>query len=155
MPSYRLGASFGSKSRSGSATRGIAYHRKVYRQLEALAADGDGRLLVEPWFQRIDDCASRTMCQPDAVIHYEDERSALVVEVKMNWKAERDEKLLSLYLPVVRSALDLEVVWPVVIVGCLRGGRGPKGPKPLLGLAQLDQCLAWQPGSPTPLLLLP
>jgi hypothetical protein len=151
-PSYRLGADMGSKSKSTAATRGIAYHRKVYRALEALlpADSADVELIVEPWFECVDGQVKRTMRQPDAVLRYPD-NTAIVIEVKMNWRDGRDEKLLHEYLPIVTSAFKLDVVWPLMITQCLRGYEHP----PLLGLKRFDECLAWQPGDPTPLLLHP
>jgi len=76
--------------------------------------------------------------------------TALVVEVKLNWRDGRDEKLLSKYLPVVKNAFKLEAVWPLVIVGCLRGYEHP----PLLGFKQLDRAFSWQAGDPTPVMLV-
>lgn len=147
-PDYRLGANFDSKSQNAAASRGIAYHKRVYRQLSE--ADLGGNLVVEPWFECLDNKVKRTMRQPDAVLVMPDQ-CAIVIEVKMNWKDGRDTKLLLEYLPIVRSAFELETLWPLVITSNLRGYPHP----PLLGLQQFHQCLRWEPGQPTPLMLLP
>lgn len=151
-PAYRLGADMGSKSSNNAATRGIAYHRRVYRALEALlpTLDPEAELLLEPWFEQIDGLVKKTMRQPDAVIRYPD-GTGIIIEVKMNWKDGRDEKLIREYLPIVSSAFNLDVVWPLLITSCLRGYNHP----PLLGLRSYSKCLDWQPGDPTPLLLHP
>jgi hypothetical protein len=150
-PAYKLGASGASKSQNLAAQRGIAYHNRVYKRLTAhFAADPAADLLIEPWFERIDGQVKRTMRQPDAILRYPDEGMALVIEVKMNWKDGRDEKLLSEYMPLVRSAFDLEV-WPVLITSNIRGYIHP----PLLGLQQIEYAFSWEPGHPTPVLLLP
>lgn len=149
-PDWKIGANMGSKSNNSAANRGIAYHQRVYRLLLAkLKHEAD--LLIEPWFERIDDQPRRTMRQPDAIIRYLPE-SAIVVEVKLNWRDGRDDKLLNEYLPIVRNALKLDVVWPLLIT---RNLRGYDAAKPLLGLGAIDDCLAWEPGLPTPVLLLP
>lgn len=149
-PDWRMGADTGAKSTNSAATRGIEYHRRVYRLLQSrLQREAD--LLVEPWFQRVDDQPTRTFRQPDAVIRDYVPDCAIVVEVKLNWADGRDEKLLNEYLPIVKNAFGLDVVWPLMITRNLRGYKHP----PLLGLSALDDCLAWSPGSPTPLLLLP
>lgn len=147
-PDFRLGASMDTKSQNKAAQRGIAYHRRVYKQL--VDHRDDGQLLIEPWFFRIDGQVKRTMRSPDAVLVFPDS-TAIVIEVKMNWADGRDEKLLNEYLPIVRSAFDLDVVWPLLITSCLRGYQHP----PLLGLGRLHDCMAWEPGQPTPLLLHP
>lgn len=150
-PSFTLGADGGSKSRNTAAQRGIAYHRRVYRGLAGVAAAEQAKLLIEPWFVRVDNQPRRTMRSPDSVLLYPDEQLAIVVEVKLNWRDGRDEKLLTEYLPIVRSAFSLDTVWPLMITSCLRGYAG----KPLLGLQQFTDCMAWAPGQPTPIMLLP
>lgn len=144
-----LGAAGGSRSQNDAATRGIRYHRRVYKRLDTYI-DAEATLLVEPWFVRVDDRPRRTMRQPDAIIRYP-EGTAIVVEVKLNWAPDRDEKLINEYLPLVTNAFDLIGAWPLLIVGCLRGYPH----KPLLGLQQINDCLEWEPGRPTPTMLLP
>ncbi len=148
-PSYSLGASAANKSKNNAAQRGINYHRRVYRILEGIVSPED-QLLIEPWFRRIDDQPRDYMRSPDAVLRYPDQ-TALVIEVKLNWEKGKDEKLLCEYLPIVTSAFELTCVWPLLIVGCLRNLPTP----PLLGLQQLEDALAWAPGMPTPVMLIP
>lgn len=149
-PDWKMGASAGAKSTNSAAARGIAYHNRVYKLLQSrLHREAD--LLIEPWFVRVDDQPQRTWRQPDAVIREFLPGCAIVVEVKMNWADGRDDKLLNEYLPIVKNAFELDVVWPLLITRNLRGYKHP----PLLGLGALDDCLAWSPGDPTPLLLLP
>lgn len=149
-PDFKLGASANAKSKNNAALRGIRYHQRVYKQLAAATTPPDD-LLIEPWFKRVDDQPRPTMRSPDAVLRFADGSGAIVIEVKLNWRDGRDEKLLYEYLPIVRSAFDVDVVWPLLITSCLRGYNHP----PLLGLQQFDECLAWEPGRPTPLMLLP
>lgn len=149
-PGMKLGAGGGSKSQNAAATRGIAYHQRVYRQLDKMLLD-EAELLIEPWFEQVDGSIKPPMRQPDAVIKYPYDNTAIVVEVKLNWADGRDEKLINEYLPIVKSAFQLETTWPLLITANLRGYKHP----PLLGLRQFEECLAWCPGRPTPLLLLP
>lgn len=106
------------------------------------------RVLVEPWYRNLD---TRKFRQPDAVLLYPAERVGVVVEVKLNWKDGRDIKLIDEYLPIVKQAEQLEVVYPLLITKCLRGWQG----QPILHLEKFTDCQSWQPGDVTPLMLLP
>lgn len=143
--SMKMGAACGAKG-TGSKQRGIEYHRRIYRQLATLfSSEPMAELLVEPWYR----CVSKpAMRSPDAVVLLPD-RCALVVEVKLNWRDGRDRKLLDEYLPIVRAAHKLDVVWPLLITKCLRGYQHPT----LFGLEAWEQALSWQPGQHTPVLL--
>lgn len=143
----RVGAANGAKS-TGSKQRGIVYHRKIYDQLrKRFFADDSAKLLVEPWYR----CVTKPkMRSPDSVILLPDASAAVVVEVKLNWKDGRDVKLIDEYLPIVRSAHKLEMVWPLMITQCLRGYEH----EPLLGFHAWEDAMAWQPGQPTPLMLV-
>lgn len=143
-----MGASTGCKS-TGVKERGNAYHRKVYKAL-AGRKDLPGTLLIEPWYRNMADYPERnTLRSPDAVVVNEETKCGLIIEVKLNWKDGRDVKLLDEYLPIVRNAHGLDVVWPLLITQCLRGYKHP----PLLGLDQLNRAMEWFPGDPTPVLL--
>jgi hypothetical protein len=148
-PSTRLkiGCSFSSKGSNKAATRGIAYHNKIFTMLERYPIPGM-TLMVEPWFKAE---GQNRFCQPDAVFVDKEAGSGLVIEVKLNWKDGRADKLHSLYLPVVKQALGLNMVWPLVITQNLRGSPHP----PLLGLHDLVEAMAWTPADPTPLMLVP
>lgn len=105
------------------------------------------KLLVEPWYKNLDTGKCRS---PDSVLLHEEDRIGIVVEVKLNWKDGRDIKLIDEYLPIVKAAHSLEVVWPLLITRCLRGYAHP----PILNLSHIDRCQSWFPGDPTPLMLL-
>lgn len=144
---YGLGCSHGAKGSNKAANRGIAYHNKIFRKLEA-SPPADLTPLIEPWLQEI---GTGKFCQPDAILFDHDENAAIVVEVKMNWKDGRDEKLLDLYLPAVKSAFALDMVWPLLVTSNLRGWPHP----PLLGLGAAVDAMAWELGAHTPVLLQP
>lgn len=145
----RMGASVKTTAKKGSKKRGQDYHRRVYRELNQLLLPEHGvQLLIEPWFR----CLTKPkMRSPDAVIRLPEANCAVVVEVKLNWKDGRDVKLIDEYLPIVQCAFGLEVAWPLLITQCLRGA--PQ--KPLLGLKRWEDAMTWQPGEPTPLMLVP
>lgn len=144
----RIGSSFGCKS-TGSKRRGIEYHRKVYRQLsQHVRNEMQGwTCLIEPWYKNVETGRFR---QPDAVLLYPEERVGIVVEAKLNWKDGRDVKLIDTYLPIVKQAEDLDIVWPLLVTRCLRGYPHP----PILQLAHIHRCQSWLVGDPTPLMLL-
>jgi hypothetical protein len=147
-PGIRVGAAYGAKS-TGSKQRGIMYHRTVYKRFEKLLSAEQGvRFLKEPWYRCLTRACARS---PDSVILLPELNIGVVVEVKLNWKDGRDRKLLDEYLPIVKAAHDLEVVFPLLVTQCLRGYQHP----PLIGLRRWEEAMAWQPGSPTPLLLEP
>jgi hypothetical protein len=126
----RIGASHNSKAK-GSKKRGLDYHRRVYGYLrDHCRRPGSG-------------LAAWTLLVPE-------ENIGIVVEVKLNWKDGRDTKLLDEYLPIVKQAEGLEVVWPLLITQCLRGYPHP----PILGLEKIEACQSWLVGDPTPLMLL-
>lgn len=137
-------------SKNKSIVRGLAYHRRVYRSLEAWQQlhARDQLLHVEPWLRN---AASGQCLQPDAVLVDPATATGLVIEVKLNWKDGRDEKLLQDYLPSAQQAFELEMVWPALITSNVAG----LGWQPRLGLAALLGCADWRPGEPTPVLLLP
>jgi hypothetical protein len=117
------------------------------------AADADqqgvtAELLIEPWYKRLGE--RPVYRQPDAVILFPEFRTAIVIEVKLNWKDGRDIKLIDEYLHIVKSAEGLECVWPLLITQCLRGWQG----KPIFSLEEIERCQSWLPGDPTPLMLM-
>jgi hypothetical protein len=145
----RLGASVKVTAAKGSKRRGQEYHRRIYRDLGKLILQEPGvELLVEPWFRNLKVAMMRS---PDAVIHIPEANVGIVVEVKLNWKDGRDIKLIDEYLPIVKNALRLDETWPLLITRCLRGYPHP----PLLGLRKWEDCMTWQPGDPTPVMLVP
>jgi len=155
VPGFNIGTGANTASKNKSIVRGIAYHNKVYRALRAFVKanpDSGFELYVEPWFRELHPRPGKprcAMCQPDAVLIDKFTGGALVIEVKLNWKDGRDEKLLNLYLGASRSALGLEETWPVLITRNIRGYTG----QPLLGLRQIEKAFNWRPGQLTPVLL--
>lgn len=145
----RLGASVKLTAKKGSKRRGQEYHRRVYKDLgQVLLPETGVKLLIEPWYR----CLTKPkMRSPDGVILLPEARIGIVVEVKLNWKDGRDVKLIDEYLPIVANAHELDTTWPLLITRCLRGYKYP----PLLGLRKWEDCMTWQPGDPTPLMLVP
>lgn len=137
-------------SKNKSIMRGLAYHRRLYKLLTQHVAIHlpSQQLHIEPWFREL---PSKRLLQPDAVLIDPASNTGLVVEVKMNWKDGRDEKLVKEYLPAAESAFELECTWPVLITSNVAGLRYPAR----LGLGALSGCAEWLPGDPTPVLLVP
>lgn len=153
MPTMTLGAQGHGKSLNKAAERGNAYHRKVYGLLQRHFAlsNVNHTLLVEPWFRSHNFGGKKVMRQPDAVLMYPEDNTSIVIEVKMNWAKDRDDKLLHEYLPIVKTALKQDEVWPLMIVGNVRDYKGPL----IHSLHKLDECLAWMPGDLPHMLLIP
>ena len=155
VPGFNIGTGANTASKNKSIVRGLAYHNKVYKALRKLVAEhpeSGYELYVEPWFRELHPKPGRTrcaMCQPDAVLVDKFTGGAIVIEVKLNWKDGRDEKLIDLYLAASSSALGLTEVWPVLITRNIRGYSG----QALLGLKQLERAYQWRPGMITPVLL--
>lgn len=155
VPGFNIGSAANTASKNKSIVRGLAYHNKVYKALRAFVAanpEAGYELYIEPWFRELHPRPGKSrcaMCQPDAVLIDRFTGGGLVIEVKLNWKDGRDEKLLNLYLAASSSALGLEETWPVLITRNIRGYSGP----PLLGLKQLERAYNWRPGMITPVLL--
>jgi hypothetical protein len=112
-----------------------------------LAALPDWNLLVEPWYRQL---GANKFRSPDGVLLYPEDNIGIVIEVKLNWKDGRDVKLIDEYLPIVKQAEGLDVVYPLLITQCLRGWKG----SPILRLDDLHRCQSWRPGDITPLMLL-
>jgi hypothetical protein len=155
VPGFNIGTAANTASSNKSIIRGLAYHNKVYKALRKFVKENPGlgyELYVEPWFRELHPRPGRTrcaMCQPDAVLVDKFTGGGLVVEVKLNWKDGRDDKLIDLYLGASRSALGLEETWPVLITRNIRGYSAP----PLLGLRNIEKAYGWRPGMITPVLL--
>lgn len=143
----KLGCADGAKGSNAAADRGIRYHRRVFRALQPSPIPGMDPV-IEPWLREV---GTGRHCQPDALLVDLAEGVGIVVEVKLNWKDGRDEKLHNLYLPAVKSAYNLTHVWPLLITSNLRGYSHP----PLLGLDAIVDAMSWSSGQPTPLLLYP
>jgi len=155
VPGFNIGTAANTASKNKSIIRGLAYHNKVYKALRAYVKANPQlgfELYVEPWFRELHPRPGKSrcaMCQPDAVLVDRITGGGLVVEVKLNWKDGRDEKLINLYLAASRSALGLEETWPVLITRNIRGYSAA----PILGLKRLEEAFGWRPGMITPVLL--
>lgn len=139
-----------SKSKSKSIQRGNAYHNRIYNKLRHWQIDAcrEQELVIEPWLRGE---VTRRMLQPDFVLLDRFTRTAIVGEVKLNWKDGRDEKLIGSYLHAVKSAFGLEMVWPALVTSNVAHlNRSCR-----LGLNALLTVDDWEPGSPTPVLLVP
>jgi hypothetical protein len=150
-----VGSRSNSASKNKSIVRGLAYHRKVYRLLESWRkiSAPEQHLYIEPWLRSVVPNAKgkRPCCQPDAVIVDPASETAIVIEVKLNWKDGRDDKLINLYLDAVKAAFGLKETWPALITSNIRGYEG----QPRLGLGSLLTCDYWTPGDLTPVILVP
>jgi hypothetical protein len=153
QPDVNFGASAKASSGSAQLSRGIAYHRKVYKtlKLQREVSMLGGELLIEPWFRSVPNAAvNYERRSPDAVWLFKDEGFAIVIEVKMNWADGRDIKLLDEYLPIVRSAFELEKTYPLMIVGNVRGYAG----SPYLSMPAITELQKYSSADITPILLM-
>ena len=148
-PELQVGSQSNYACKDKSIVRGLRYHRRIYKLLASWALfQPDQDLIVEPWLREV---RSRRCLQPDAVIVHAESATALVIEVKMNWKDGRDRKLIDEYLDAAQSAFGLRCVWPALITSNVRG----LAHRPRVGLGQLLGCCDWAPGEPTPVVLVP
>ena len=127
------------------AAKGLRYHDRVYRELRKTKLV----LHIEPWIS----CENTgKLCQPDAVALFNQASTAIVIEVKLNWRRRRDSKLKHLYLEAVQQAFRLEHVFPLMIVGNCRGmDRRPYRS----ALEAMKASLNWHESHPVPILLMP
>lgn len=145
-----VGSRSNTASKNKSIVRGLAYHRRVYRLLESWRriSAPEQQLFIEPWLRHV---KTRKCCQPDFVLIDPYSQTAIVGEVKLNWKDGRDVKLVKLYLQAAMAAFDLRAVWPCLITSNIRSL--PYAPR--LGLGHLLSCDSWNSGDPTPVVLIP
>lgn len=136
------------KHKSGSlCDKGTKYHERVYRTLRRT----DLKLHVEPWLRHV---RLGTLRQPDAVVLLgSPAMCAIVIEVKMNWRRGRDQKLRDTYLQAVKDAFGVKYVVPLMIVQCVRGAVRGEIFKDTL--TAMQRAMMWQSPEPTPVLLMP
>lgn len=150
-----VGSRSNTASKNKSIVRGLAYHRRIYRLLEnwQKISHPEQELYIEPWLRLIEpnEEGKRPRCQPDALVIDLDSETGIVIEVKLNWKDGRDEKLINTYIDATRAAFGLRHVWPALITSNVRGL--PYAPR--LGLGSLLQCDDWSRGDNTPVILVP
>jgi hypothetical protein len=153
VPEYNIGSRANYSCDNKSIVRGLAYHRRVYGILFAHCDVNPGLgldFVEEPWMRCIAG-GKRRMRQPDGILLDNFTNSGIVIEVKLNWKDGRDEKLINTYLAAARSAFGLTTTWPLLITKNIRGYGGTV----LLGLRELERCFEWRPGQSTPVMLIP
>ncbi len=152
-PEFAIGSAANNSCTNKSIIRGLRYHRRIYKALAKWCAgnpDSGLAFVEEPWLRKQKSKGRGTMCQPDGVLLDPFTDGALVVEVKLNWKDGRDEKLVNTYLDATRSAFGLSTTWPLLITRNVRGYKGV----PLLGMRELEKVFEWRPGDLTPVMLL-
>ena len=84
---------------------GLRYERKVIQELKRFY----GVLSVEqnPWFEYVGENKIPRICSPDALIHLPT-NDIIVVEIKLTDTPTAFDKLKTIYIPVLRSALSKE-----------------------------------------------
>ena len=89
--------------KSGSQLQGLAYERRVYEYLESLLQDHE--VLHGPWFRYYDKFTGQrgSIAQPDIIVVPPDPALPLsLIECKLCYKPEADQKLARLYKPLVQ-----------------------------------------------------
>lgn len=144
----KIGSNFGPKSK-GCKKDGIDYEQKVSARFSKFVREEmpDWKIMLGPWYQNK---KTRRWRQPDIVMIHPEDNVGIVIEVKLNWKEGRDEKLRDIYLPIVKSTHGLDCVWPLLVTRCIRGFQHPI----ITRLQDLDRCQSWLPGDPTPMMML-
>jgi hypothetical protein len=97
--------------------RGLAFQRKVARQLDRIGREIHAEVEHEPWFNFIDHNGMGSAV-PDGLFHYG--RVTVVIEVKLSWVADARRKLLGLYLPLIMVTHPQQTVRGVIICKNLR-----------------------------------
>jgi hypothetical protein len=99
---------FPAQASNPAAVLGLRYERKLVRTLRSTSG-----LVVEhnPWFEFID-ANGWGCCSLDVLVsgpRLGPKAPVLILECKLTWKPEAEEKLRGLYEPIVTLALDLPV----------------------------------------------
>ena len=105
---------------------GLAYERKVLRQARAAWAPRGAEVLHNPWIRYFRE--KTRYCCPDIVILTPGR--GVILECKLSWTSEAEEKVLGLYLPLA------EELWPGRIwatYGVCKHWRAEAGSLPLIG----------------------
>ena len=98
-----------SRPRRSALKRGLAYEKKVTRELKRQVHDGrlEGELFIGQWIQ-FSDQYGISWAQPDAYILMENR--ILLLEAKLTQADSAVPQLLSLYLPLLRSIYELPIL---------------------------------------------
>lgn len=126
------------RPQSAPAKAGLAYQRKITRVLKPIAESNGFALEADPWFT-FTDTSGGGHAVPDIVLTAEN--CVLIIEVKLTFVTGAQEKLLELYSPVIRKALNL-TFYPRCLVICkhLVPGR-------LASVESISNALKSAPGS--------
>lgn len=110
------------KASNPLAALGLRYEKKVQKSLALRRG-----LTVEtnPWFSFVD-ANGAGLCSPDAIVFDNENALTMIVEVKLRYTPAAIAKLRTLYIPVVRKALALQVD-PLPLVVCKH--MIPDGPR--------------------------
>jgi len=144
-----IGAQNGAKA-TGSKGRGITYENKAVEKLTPAIREHlpeFNKILNGPWYRNV---RTRKWRQPDLVLINEEDNVGIVVEIKLNWKPNICEKLIDTYLPLVKRAHSLDIVWPLLVTRCFRNCPNPK----IVHARDMQRAMAWQPGDMTPVMMV-
>jgi hypothetical protein len=108
------------------ALQGLRYENRLFKAL----ARWNMKAEHNPWFMYEARGYQPQFCCPDILLYHD--LFLVVIEVKLTYRKEAEEKLRDLYVPVVKLALGQERVYPLVIVRNLT----PAAPEPSLSLPE-------------------
>lgn len=97
------------KPNNAAAKKGLAFQRKITKEICSL---GLGRVFAEPWFVYKLRSVLR-YCSPDIII--EQPNRIIVVEIKLTWQPEIDNKLRNLYTPIAKHVFRKPVKAVLVV----------------------------------------
>lgn len=94
---------------SEAAKLGLRYERSVGKRLSNLALYINGTLEHNPWFRYRDLLSSEPeklkLACPDFIFLYENK--IIVIECKLTYVRDAEQKLIDVYIPIVRAAFPL------------------------------------------------
>ena len=123
--------------RSAAARRGLAFERRVGRELRKLALP---RLLVGPWLA-FHDAAGPGLAQPD-FLAWTRRGTPLLIEVKLGYSAEAWEQMDLLYLPLVQQIFGESAWTRIQICNVYAGQSVPSGTAGISTLRRVQDCAA-------------
>ena len=116
------------KASNVPAAKGLAYERKVARELTQVANILGGNCEHNPWFEYRSNKSDKWACVvPDCIVSLGS--IVYVIEVKLTYVPEAKEKLDKVYIPIVRAglcAMPYVKVFAVVIVRNLSPDARPR-----------------------------
>ncbi|HEX3623787.1 MAG TPA: hypothetical protein VH280_00020 [Verrucomicrobiae bacterium] len=105
---------------------GVRYERRLFKAIQALGFKAEHN----PWFMYTATGFRPQFCSPDIILDHD--QFLIVVECKLTYRKQAEEKLLDLYIPVVKLATGQKRVYPLVICKNLT----PFAPTPSLSLPE-------------------